>query len=329
MRAFLLAAGLGTRFRPVTEQIPKALLPYLNVALARAHLTRLRDAGVTEAGINLHHLGHQIEQHLSQDVSELPKIRFFGEPSILGTAGALRNAAAFLATGDFLVVNCDAAIEPDLPALLAAHRNSGRAATLCVVDNLEPQRYTPLQAEGDRVIAFGVPTRRPLLYTGVCVLAPRLLARIPPGARQLVADLWRPLLEEGREEIGFVRHDGPFSDLGRPRDFLGASLEALERGGPFPRGSGAFDSGRRVLAFALGFDAAQNVDAGASVLGSALYGTGARLTRCVVFAGAAIGSRAHLSDCLVAGGRVAAGAVHENVLLWPDAGGTASPYPLA
>jgi NDP-sugar pyrophosphorylase family protein len=325
MKAFLLAAGRGVRFRPVTERIPKPLLPYLNVPLARAHLQRLKNAGVAEAGVNLHHLGHEIEQHLSEGAAELPKLAFFHEPEILGTAGALKNAASFLFDGDFLVVNSDAAIEPDFARLLAAHRESGRCATLLVVENRQPRRYTPLQAEGDRIAAFGLDTPEPLLYTGVCVLSPRLLTRIPPGQRQLVADLWQPMLAEGREQIGFVRHEGPFSDLGRPSDFLGASLETLERGGPFPKNAGDFDAERRVLCVEapLGFEAHR------SVLGRALYGAGARLSRCAVFSGATIGPRARLTGCLVAGGRVAADAVYESALLWPDVDGGAAPLPLS
>jgi NDP-sugar pyrophosphorylase family protein len=324
VKAFLLAAGRGIRFRPVTERIPKPLLPYLNVPLARAHLERLKNAGVAEAGVNLHHLGHEIEQHLSEGAADLPELCFFPEPEILGTAGALKNAVPFLGGGDFLVVNSDAAIEPDFASLTAAHRQSGRAATLLVVENREPRRYTPLQAEGDLIAAFGADTPRPLLYTGVCVLACRLLDRIPPGQTQLVADLWQPMLAAG-EQIGFVRHEGPFSDLGSPGDFLGASLEALERGGPFPKGSGSFDSERRVLCL----EAARGFHAAASVLGRALYGAGARIERCAVFTGAAVGPRARLTGCLVAGGRVAADAVHENVLLWPGADGAAAPHPLS
>jgi mannose-1-phosphate guanylyltransferase len=324
MKAFLLAAGRGVRFRPVTERIPKPLLPYLNVPLARAHLERLKNAGVAEAGVNLHHLGHEIEQHLSEGAADLPELRFFPEPEILGTAGALKNAAPFLGGGHFLVVNSDAAIEPDFASLTAAHRQSGRAATLLVVENREPRRYTPLQAEGDLITAFGADTPRPLLYTGVCALVARLLDRIPPGQTQLVADLWQPMLAAG-EEIGFVRHEGPFSDLGSPGDFLGASLEALERGGPFPKGSGSFDPERRVLCR----EAARGFHASASVLGPALYGAGARIERCAVFAGAAVGPRARLTGCLLAGGRVAADAVHENVLLWPGADGAAAPHPLS
>lgn len=323
MKAFLLAAGRGVRFRPVTERIAKPLLPFLNVALARAHLERLRRAGVTEAGVNLHHLGREVEQHLKEGAADLPQLRFFSEPEILGTAGALRNAASFLDGGDFFVVNSDAAIEPDFARLATAHREGGRAATLLVVENRQPERYTPLQAEGDRVQAFGVDTPRPLLYTGVCVLNSRLLARIPPGQAQLVADLWQPMLDAG-DEIGFLRHEGPFADLGGPGDFLRASLEALERGGPFPKGAGSFDPGRRVLAL----ETAHGFDADACVLGRALYGGGARLSRCVVFSGVSVGPRARLLGCLVAGGRVAADAAFENVLLWPGADGTAAPHPL-
>ena len=324
MNALLLAAGRGVRLRPVTEQIPKPLLPYLNVPLARAHLQRLRDSGVAEAGVNLHHLGYEIEQHLSQDTADLPKLRFFHEPEILGTAGALKNAASFLSDGDFFVVNSDAAIEPDFGRLAAAHRESRRAATLLVVENREPRRYTPLQAEGDLITAFGLDTPRPLLYTGVCVLSARLLTYIPPGHAGLVADLWQPMLAQGREQIGFVRHEGSFSDLGRPGDFLGASLEALERRGPFPKGAGAFDPERRVLSV----QAPRGFEATRCVLGGALYGAGARLTRCAVFPGVAIGPRSHLTDCLVAGGRVAADAFYESVLLWPGTDGAAVPHPL-
>ncbi|MGH9399565.1 MAG: nucleotidyltransferase family protein [Thermoanaerobaculia bacterium] len=324
MKVFLLAAGRGLRLRPVTDRIPKPLLPYLNVPLARAHLQRLWKAGVTEAGVNLHHLGIEIEQHLSQGAADLPKLTFFPEPEILGTAGALKNAASFLEDGDFFVVVSDAAIEPDFASLAAAHRETGHAATLLVVENREPRRYTPLQAEGDRITAFGLDTPRPLLYTGVCVLAPRLLDRIPKGHTALVADLWKPLLSEGRERIGFVLHEGPFSDLGCPNDFLRASLEALERGGPFPKGAGAFDEAARVLSLEPtgGFEARQ------SVLGRILAGSGARIERSAVFTGTSIGPRARVSGCLVAGGRVAPDAAHENVLLWPDTEGLAAPHPL-
>jgi mannose-1-phosphate guanylyltransferase len=324
MRAFLLAAGRGVRFRPVTESIPKPLFPYLNVPLIRAQLERLFRRGILEAGVNLHHLGEEIESHLRDRPADLPNLRFFPEPEILGTAGALRNAAGWLAGEDFLVLNTDAAIDPDISALLARHRETGRAATLLVVENRDPDRYTPLQAEGDRITSFGAGGEDPLLYTGVCAMSPRVLSRIPAGEAALVADLWAPLLAEKREEIGWLLHRGPFADLGRPRDFLRASLEALDRGGPFPGGGGDFDTVRRVLACGEvhGFEASR------CVVGRAAIGKDAVLSDSAVWDGVEIGAGAQVRGCLVAGGRVPPGARHAGVLLWPGQDGLAAPHPL-
>ena len=324
MRVFLLAAGKGVRFRPVTESIPKPLFPYLNVPLIRSHLTRLARHGILEAGVNLHHLGEKIEGHLREGAVDLPKLRLFPEAEILGTAGALRNAAGWLSGGDFLVVNTDTVIEPDIPALLACHRETGRAATLLVVENRNPDRYTPLQAEGDRITGFGMPVSRPLLYTGVCVLSPRLLPRIPDGHAALVADLWAPLLRETRDEIGWLLHRGPFEDLGRPSDFLRASLEALDRGGPFPEGGGVFDASKRVLFH----ERSGKFDVSRSVLGRALIGERAHIADSTVWDGVEIGAGASIHGCLAAGGRVLPGARHEGILLWPGEDGLAAEYPL-
>jgi mannose-1-phosphate guanylyltransferase len=321
----LLSAGRGLRFRPVTERIPKPLIPFLNVPLIDVHIAALAAARVPEIGVNLHHLGDQVESHLRDRAANSPKLRFFREPVLLGTAGALANAADFLSSGDFLVVNSDAAIAPDFRSLIARHRESGRAATLLVVENRDPDRYTPLEAEGDRITGFGGRPRRPLLFTGVSVLSPRLLPAIPAGERALVADLWEPLLKEGKEEIGWVLHEGPFADLGRPRDLLRASLEALERGGPFPAGAGVFDAEPRILAL----DPSRELAAESSVIGRCRIAPGARVRKSLVWSGAAVGAGAQIDRCVVAGGSVPKGARHEDVLLWADGDGEAAPLPLA
>lgn len=323
MKAFLLAAGRGERFRPVTEAIPKALLPFLNVPLVIGHLERLRRAGVREAGVNLHHLGDQIERRLREEPGELPELQFFWEPRILGTAGALRNAARWLEGEDFLVVNADAAIAFDPGALLARHRQTGDPATLLVVDNREPDRYTPLQAEGDSITRFGGEGPSPLLYTGVCALSPDLLRRIPPGEASLVTDLWQPLLAAGRR-IGFVRHERAFADLGRPCDFLRASLEALAGAFPLSRGGGTFDPASRLLAL----EPPADFHAVSSVLGRARVGPEARIEESVVFDGVEIGSGARLTRCVAAGGVIPPAARHEDALLWGRPGEAAAALPM-
>jgi NDP-sugar pyrophosphorylase family protein len=320
----LLAAGRGVRFRPVTESVPKPLFPFLNEPLVRGHLRRLADAGVAEVGINLHHLGSAIEKALTEDPPAESRVRFFREPAILGTAGALANAREWLEGDDFLVVNADAALDPDFRSLVARHAESRRAATLLVTENREPARFTPLVSQRDRIVAFGGDSAWPLLYTGVCVLAPRLLRRIESGERSLVKDLWQPLLEEGREEIGWLLHEGPFSDLGTPRDFLRATRQALTRGGPFP-GAGRFDPSTRVLSLtrSRGFEAVS------SVLGRCSVGRGARVIESAVWDGVDVGAGAELRNCIAAGGRVAPGASQRDALLWAaERGEEARGYPL-
>lgn len=325
MKAFLFCAGRGIRFRPVTETIPKPLLPYLNVPLARAHLRLLGREGFSEVGVNLHHLGEKVERHLREEPAELPRLAFFHEPELLGTAGALRNTAAWLAGEDVLVFNSDVAIEPDLPTLAERHRTSGRAATLLVVPNREPDRYTPLQTDRDRITSFGGAGSRPLLYTGVSVLSPRLLERIRPGVASLVEDLWAPLLADGREEIGWVLHEGAFSDLGTPRDFLRATVEALARSGPFPSDGGTFDRARQVLPR----HPVEGFEARASVIGDAQIERGALIAESVVWDGVEVGAGARLEGCLAAGGRVPSGMRFEDALLWaPGRGEPAAAYPI-
>jgi mannose-1-phosphate guanylyltransferase len=324
LRAILLSAGRGVRFRPVTETIPKPLFPFLNEPLIRTHLGRLAAAGVPEVGINLHHLADAIEQSLSEAPLPAPRVRFFREPQILGTAGALANAARWLADADFFVVNADAAIDADLATLAARHRESGRAATLLVTENREPGRFTPIGTERDRVVAFGGAPAWPLLYTGVCVLAPRVLPRIPPGERSLVADLWQPILDEGREEIGWVLHEGPFSDLGTPRDFLRATRQALTRGGPFAKTAGSFDATARLLDLSR----TKDLEAVSSVVGRAAIGRGAKLVESTVWDGVEVGAGTQLRGCIAASGVIAAGESHRDVLLWAKPGERAQAFPL-
>jgi mannose-1-phosphate guanylyltransferase len=318
MKAFLLAAGRGVRFRPVTERIPKPLFPFLNVSLARAHLERLRRQGIVEAGVNLHHLGDEIERHLSDRASQLPKLTFFREDPILGTAGALKNAARWLGEEDFLVVNCDTVIDFDLGRMAQTHAASGRSATLLVVENREPDRYTPLQPEGDSIARFGGEGPRPLLYTGVCLLSGRLLSQIPKGETSLVRHLWEPMLARGGE-IGYVLHDGPFADLGRPGDFLRASFEALARGGSFAPDSGSFDAEARTLSLV----SVGNFEAQVSVIGRARIASAARVFQSAVWDGVEIGAGAWLERCIAAGGRIPAGTRHADALLWPGPDGEA------
>ncbi len=128
MRAFLLAAGRGSRLASLTDTVPKALVPVRGVAMLDRLAAALARGGVTEFALNTHHLHEAVERHLcaaqgSGRFAALPQlpVRIFHEPVLLGTGGALLHAAAFWGQAPLLVWNADILADLDPAALLAAH----------------------------------------------------------------------------------------------------------------------------------------------------------------------------------------------------------------
>ena len=320
MKAMLLSAGLGTRLRPATLDRPKALFPYLNTPLIDRRLRALVRQGFAQVAVNLHHEGRQVVEHLGESGAAGAAVRFFWEPVILGTAGAVKNAEAFFEDEEAAVWNVDAEVDADLAALLAAHRRDGNLATLLVAANRDPRRFTPLHAEGSRLASIGSPgpaggeAERPLLFTGVSILSPRAIARIPRGPRSLVDDLWRPVLAEGRERIGVVFHEGTAFDLGTPADVLAASQAAIETRSDFDPAEGFFDGRAKVLA---ADPSAVPAGVECSVVGRASLAPDALVSGSVLLDGAELGPGCVVRESLVGPVRVAAGETVEGMFLWP------------
>ena len=325
MKPIVLSAGLGTRLRPATNDLPKALFPYLNVPLIDRRLRALARQGFPEVAVNLHHEGRQLVEHLGETGAAGVAVRFFWEPVILGTAGAVKNAEAFFEDGDVAIWNVDAEIEADLAGLWRAHRSQGNVATLLVIPSPDPRRFTPLFADGSRLIAIGgiagaEVAGPPLLYTGVSVLAREAIERIPSGPRSLVEDLWRPILEEGSSRIGVVFHEGNAHDLGTPEDVLAASMAAIETRRDFDAAEGFFDGVAKVLA------ADPEIVPGNArrcVIGRARIAPDAFLSDSVVFDGADIGAGARITRSLVGPVPVDPGTEVDAMFCWRDGGRTA------
>ena len=146
----ILAAGLGTRLRPLTSYLPKPLLPVDGVPLLDRAATALTAVGATRIAVNAHHRADRIEVHLA-DRPDSARFHLSLEPRILGTAGALHGARRFLAVADTIVVyNGDVLSDVDLVALLAAHHAGGGLATLALVD--WPEVNSVLLAPDGRIV---------------------------------------------------------------------------------------------------------------------------------------------------------------------------------
>jgi mannose-1-phosphate guanylyltransferase len=288
MRAMILAAGLGTRLRPLTEQAPKPALPVVdvpNIVRTIAHLWR---AGITEIVVNLHHCPEVLRALLGDGAGLGVSIAYSEErPEILGTGGGIRRAKALLGDQTFCVVNGDALFAPDLEAAVAAHRRSGAIATMVVREDPDAVRLGAVGIDGQsrvrRLVDVGA-QRGDLalhMFTGVHVLEPEIFPLLPESGC-IVRTTYQALVRAGGPLGAFVER-GWFCDLGTPRTYLEANV--------------ALASGR--IRFA-GYDPPP---AGVHVGEGAILGAGSALRGgTVVERGARVGEGVVLERCLVRAG---------------------------
>jgi len=218
--AMVLAAGLGLRMRPITETMPKPLVPLGGVPLLDRALDRLSEAGVGTAIVNLHYLGHMIEAHLADRTK--PAIRFsHEEDALLETGGGVAKALPLLGTAPFFVVNADIAwTDGTVPALQRLEERWDDDAMDALL-LLHPVRdATGYGGAGDYSLAEDGCLRRrreetaaPYVFTGVQMLHPRLFDGAPGGKFSMTI-LYDRAQESGRL-FGLV-HDGDWHHIGTP-----------------------------------------------------------------------------------------------------------------
>ena len=240
IRAFVLAAGYGTRLRPLTLFLPKPLLPVCGEPVVGHTLRQLRDLGCEAVVLNLHHLAEVIPRQLGTSYCGLPLL-YSHEEEIQGTLGALYPQRDFLAAADLvLLVNGDTLCLWPLRRLVRRHLASGADVTLLV------HRRPPaadlgggvgLDAAGRvvelRDFRIGEAKRRHV-FAGAHVLSPHLLDRLAPGPGEIISDLYIPLLEEGCRLEALVAAPR-WHDLGTPERYLEANLDWLRGGRPVGR----------------------------------------------------------------------------------------------
>jgi MurNAc alpha-1-phosphate uridylyltransferase len=220
MRAMILAAGRGERMRPLTDRIPKPLLPVGGQPLIVWHLQRLAAAGVREVVINHAHLGEQIETALGDGAAWGLRIRYSPEPAgALETAGGIVQALPLLGDAPFFVLSGDVYVDCDYRVLMnAASLADGATAFLWLVDN------PPWHAGGDFALRDGRlfldedarnDRRDKLTYANLGVFSPAFFAGLPPGARLPLGPLFKQAIAAGR--VRGARYTGLWDNLGTPQ----------------------------------------------------------------------------------------------------------------
>lgn len=282
--AMILAAGLGTRLRPLTDELPKPLVPVGDAPML-AHIARwLRAAGSQRLVANAHHHAAALAQ-VATDLG----VHVSVEARILGTAGGVAAARSWLGGGEVVVWNGDILAPVDVRALLAARRTTGSLAAWAVAPRARGEGTVGIDERGFvvRVRGFrsGVEVRGGD-FLGISALAAAVVSGLPDEGC-LVGDVLGPAIGRGERVIA-VDHEGPWDDVGTPAAYLSANLRWLREAGRVSFGAPA--------------------DLGEVELDRVVLGAGARVTghgalrRVVVWPGAE--AVAPLEDAIVTPSRV-------------------------
>ncbi len=258
MKALILAAGFGTRLRPLTWTLPKPLVPLCNRPLIAYAVENLVRFGIDEIIVNLHHLGEPIERFLRDEYAGRCRFSFSHEEEILGTGGAIRRVRPLLEhERDFFLVNGDTIQFPPYDDLLAARRDTDALAALTLRHPPEGDCFTAVYFEegsrghevsrsrdqtprnratsqprnrvGGRVTGFGTGTGEALMFSGSHCISARILRELPDReVSGIVEDTYRPLIAGGRETLAAIVDDGLWFDIGTPQRYLAASRALAE-----------------------------------------------------------------------------------------------------
>jgi NDP-sugar pyrophosphorylase family protein/aminoglycoside/choline kinase family phosphotransferase len=290
---FLPAAGLGERLRPITNHLPKPLLPILGKPLIEIILERIATVCGARIGINLHWKSELIRSWAAMSPWK-DRIAFFPEDPVLGTGGALKNAEAFLSSGHFLVHNADILLDIDFARLIDTHLTSGNIATLAthnypkygnvVVD--ENGLLVTVENPGDSRPDPGTIARK-VAYTGIAVYSPDILKFLPTGISHMTV-AWVEAAKAGHRVQTFDVTGAYWNDIGTPASYVASVLDALRENGETVYVSPTAKCGK------IGIESSIVLESGSEVK------DGAKLRNCVVMPGARVSGR------------------HENRIIGPD-----------
>jgi len=237
MKAMILAAGLGTRLRPLTNDRPKALVEIAGRTLLEIALCRLRVFGVNEAIVNAHHFAGMIVEYLKAHDNFGMRIEVSREEELLDTGGGLKKAAAFFdgSQEPFILHNVDVISEIDLGLMVRFHSTQAALATLAVQDR-PTSRYLLFDEAGqlcgrragrdgtNELVRFAQQPQ-PLAFSGIHVISPQIFAKMTEDGAFSIIDAYLRLAVES-ELICAFRADGCYwRDLGRPASVVEAARD--------------------------------------------------------------------------------------------------------
>lgn len=248
MKAFILAAGFGTRLFPLTIDRTKPAIPFLGKPLVGYVAEYIARFGITDIIVNLHHQPQSVIDALGDGSRFGVNIEYTVEqPDILGTGGAIDFAREKL-SDTFVVVNGKIITDIDIALAIETHKRSGAIATMVLKENHKREKFTVVNTNDGHVESFGphaTPVSEaelsdtmhdvsvPLMFTGIHILEPAILDRIPRGVfSDIVADVYVPYLRSGGKIAVHVA-EGEWHELSTITRYLDISLAMMRSANVF------------------------------------------------------------------------------------------------
>lgn len=308
-KVFVLGAGLGTRLRPLTSHRPKPLVPVCNKPLITFAFDHVLAAGARAIFVNTHHCAERYDELLPTGEYRGCPVTLRHEQVLLDTGGGIRNVADLAGDDHLLVYNGDILTDLPLAPLIERHLAEDNDATLALRTAGGP-RQVGFDTGSGRVLdirgMLGCKVPEEFLFTGVYVVSPGMVKRIPADGPVSIVSVWLDMLRVGEGQIGgIVLDDGKWWDVGTVEQYLAVHRffactgyqPAFLTGGSLPE---PVDASACV--------AADAVLAGATFLGAgAEVGPAAVLSDCVVWSGGVVEPGARLANCVVVDGARASG----------------------
>ncbi len=231
MQAMLLAAGLGTRLRPLTDLLPKPVVPVANRPLGAFAMDHLAWAGVRSMVANTHPRPELVEELLRSHCPSGVDLVFSRERTLLGTGGGLRRARASFEdpTAPVIVINADMLFAPNLSEACRLHLERGAVATMILRRTPDPARFGAIGVDGDGWVTtlLGAPSGREaveeLMFTGAHIFAPEAFDAMPESGC-VIRSAYRGWVDSGAPVLGLI-DDSPWADLGTVSDYHRVNLE--------------------------------------------------------------------------------------------------------
>jgi len=306
MKAIILAAGYGTRIRPLSNYVPKPLMPIVGQPLLRHIIMKLKACKADGIGINTHHNADMIKAFISCETSGVP-VALSHEQVILGSGGGIGGFRDFLQDADFFIVHNGDVLSNIALGPAIAHYAKDRPLCALILHDRPPHNNVIID-ENNAIVDMrdvlkpGQVFKR-LAYTGIAIMDKRMVAYIPPGVSDIV-DILLKIIQQGKQQVqGIVIKDAAWEDIGTVKSYFEAHRAILlnrtplieeipGRGGSFYFGEGTVrEDGTELKGF---------VSAGRNCV----LKKGCRMENCIIWDNVTIAEHAVFKNAIIGNGWV-------------------------